>query len=147
MDDAGPPAGTAAERGEGAAPLPAACHLSTGPPEPLFAPRPLGDPVLMNKKPGRRRMRQNRVLWLLDALERDPRTDEVIEVLGRGVRALPLGRARDVLHGRWLGHPVHPLMVQVPIGTWMSAAVLDLRPGRFREAGLLVGAGQAGLTL
>ncbi|MFI2508754.1 Rieske 2Fe-2S domain-containing protein [Streptomyces sp. NPDC018972] len=97
----------------------------------------------MDKKPGRRRMRQNRVLWLLDALEREPRADAVIDVLGRGVRALPLGRARDVLHGRWLGHPVHPLMVQVPIGTWMSAAVLDLRPGRSREAGLLVGVGLA----
>jgi nitrite reductase/ring-hydroxylating ferredoxin subunit/uncharacterized membrane protein len=67
----------------------------------------------------------------------------VIDGLRRGVRALPLGRGRDLLHGRWLGHPVHPLMVQVPIGSWLSAAVLDLRPGRSREAGLLVGVGLA----
>ncbi|MGY0068969.1 Rieske 2Fe-2S domain-containing protein [Streptomyces sp. QTS137] len=97
----------------------------------------------MDKKPGRRRMGQNRMLWLLDALERDPRADAVIDELTRRVRALPLGRARDGLHGRWLGHPVHPLMVQVPIGTWTSAAVLDLWPGRSREAGLLVGVGLA----
>ncbi|MER7489173.1 Rieske (2Fe-2S) protein [Streptomyces sp. NPDC126497] len=97
----------------------------------------------MNKKPGRRLTRQNRVLRLLDALERDTRADAVIDALGRRVRALPLGRTRDALHGRWLGHPVHPLMVQVPIGTWMSAAVLDLRSGRSREAGLLVGVGLA----
>ncbi|MEZ3180904.1 Rieske (2Fe-2S) protein [Streptomyces pimonensis] len=97
----------------------------------------------MNKKPGRRRTGQNRMLWLLDALERDPRADAAIDKLGRSVRALPLGRARDGLHGRWLGHPVHPLMVQVPIGSWMSAAVLDLYPGRSREAGLLVGVGLA----
>jgi nitrite reductase/ring-hydroxylating ferredoxin subunit len=32
-------------------------------------------------------------------------------------------------------------MVQVPIGSWMSAAVLDLCPGRSRGAGLLVGVG------
>ncbi|MDG9724675.1 Rieske (2Fe-2S) protein [Streptomyces sp. DH41] len=88
-------------------------------------------------------MGQNRMLWLLDALERDPRADAAIDKLTRSVRALPLGRARDALHGRWLGHPVHPLMVQVPIGSWMSAAVLDLLPGRNREAGLLVGVGLA----
>ncbi|MFI8305429.1 Rieske 2Fe-2S domain-containing protein [Streptomyces sp. NPDC085927] len=97
----------------------------------------------MSEKPGRRRMGQNRMLWLLDALERDPRADTAIDVLTGKVRALPLGRARDALHGRWLGHPVHPLMVQVPIGSWMSAAVLDLLPGRSREAGLLVGVGLA----
>jgi nitrite reductase/ring-hydroxylating ferredoxin subunit/uncharacterized membrane protein len=67
----------------------------------------------------------------------------MIETLRGAVRSLPLGRVRDVLHGRWLGHPVHPLMVQVPIGSWLSAAVLDLRPGRNREAGVLVGVGLA----
>ncbi|MFF3500912.1 Rieske 2Fe-2S domain-containing protein [Streptomyces sp. NPDC003247] len=88
-------------------------------------------------------MKQNRMLWLLDRLERDPRADPLIDALRTGVRSLPLGRGRDVLHGRWLGHPVHPLMVQVPVGSWLSAAVLDLRPGRSREAGLLVGVGLA----
>ncbi|MEU1042404.1 Rieske (2Fe-2S) protein [Streptomyces sp. NPDC005907] len=88
-------------------------------------------------------MRQNRALWLLDRLERDPRADGVIDALRRGVRSLPLGPGRDALHGRWLGHPVHPLMVQVPIGSWLSAAVLDLRPGSSRGADLLVGVGLA----
>ncbi|MEU9313633.1 Rieske 2Fe-2S domain-containing protein [Streptomyces sp. NPDC048256] len=88
-------------------------------------------------------MKQNRVLWLLDGLERAPWADPVIDALQAGVRSLPLGRGRDLLHGRWLGHPVHPLMVQVPIGTWMSAAVLDTRSGRSREASLLIGVGLA----
>ncbi|MFD9389462.1 Rieske 2Fe-2S domain-containing protein [Streptomyces sp. NPDC060000] len=91
----------------------------------------------------RRRTRQNRILWLLDRLEREPRADTVIDALRTGIRSLPLGRGRDALHGRWLGHPVHPLMVQVPIGSWLSAAVLDLLPGRSREADLLVGVGLA----
>ncbi|WP_372487556.1 Rieske 2Fe-2S domain-containing protein [Streptomyces lomondensis] len=91
----------------------------------------------------RRLPRQNRVLWLLDRLEREPRADAVIDTLRRGVRALPLGRGRDVLHGRWLGHPVHPLLVQVPIGSWLSAALLDLRPGRSRASRLLIGTGLA----
>src|SRR5690606_2841465 len=80
---------------------------------------------------------------LLDALERDSRADAAIDALTGAVRALPLGRARDALHGLWLGHPLHPLMVQVPVGSWMSAAVLDLWPGRSREAGVLVGVGLA----
>jgi nitrite reductase/ring-hydroxylating ferredoxin subunit/uncharacterized membrane protein len=88
-------------------------------------------------------MQQNRMLWLLDRLERAPLADPVIDALQAGVRSLPLGRGRDMLHGRWLGHPLHPLMVQVPIGSWLSAAVLDTRPGRSREAGLLVGVGLA----
>ncbi len=83
------------------------------------------------------------MLWLLDRLERTPVADPVIDALQKGIRSLPLGPGRDMLHGRWLGHPVHPLMVQVPIGSWLSAAVLDTRPGRSREAGLLVGVGLA----
>ncbi len=31
----------------------------------------------------------------------------------------------DVLHGTFLGHPLHSVLVQVPIGTWTSAVVLD----------------------
>ncbi|MGW9209755.1 hypothetical protein ACWGR4_22540 [Embleya sp. NPDC055664] len=37
------------------------------------------------------------------------------------VGRLPQGTVRDTLHGVPLGHPVHPLLVQVPIGTWLSA--------------------------
>ncbi|MET9760723.1 Rieske (2Fe-2S) protein [Streptomyces sp. NPDC006372] len=91
----------------------------------------------------RRLRRQNQVLRFLDRLERESRADAVIDTLRGAVRALPLGRGRDLLHGRWLGHPVHPLMVQVPIGSWLSAAVLDLRPGRSRESKLLIGTGLA----
>jgi nitrite reductase/ring-hydroxylating ferredoxin subunit/uncharacterized membrane protein len=83
------------------------------------------------------------MLWLLDRVERDPRADALIEAIRRRVRALPLGSGRDALHGRWLGHPVHPLMVQLPVGSWLSAAVLDLCPGRERDARLLIGVGLA----
>ncbi|WP_077800898.1 Rieske 2Fe-2S domain-containing protein [Streptomyces sp. JHA26] len=88
-------------------------------------------------------MRQNRVLWLLDRLEQESRADALIDAVRKRVQALPLGDRRDLLHGRGLGHPAHPLLVQVPIGSWLSAAVLDLYPGRTRGAGLLVGVGLA----
>ncbi len=48
---------------------------------------------------------------------------------------------RDVLHGVPLGHPVHPLGVQIPMGAWTSAAILDAVPGSERAAGILIGVG------
>ncbi|WP_256362691.1 hypothetical protein [Streptomyces sp. TRM70350] len=44
---------------------------------------------------------------------------------------------------RALRHPAYPLMVQVPIGSWLSTAVLDLYSGSSREAVLLVCVGLA----
>jgi nitrite reductase/ring-hydroxylating ferredoxin subunit/uncharacterized membrane protein len=48
---------------------------------------------------------------------------------------------RDVLHGVPIGHPVHPVAVQVPIGAWVSASVLDFVPGQQRAAAILVATG------
>ncbi|MFF4031058.1 Rieske 2Fe-2S domain-containing protein [Streptomyces sviceus] len=64
------------------------------------------------------RTRENRVLRLLARLEREPRQDPVIDGLRAGIRSLP-------------------------IGSRLSAAVLDVTKGRPREAGLLVGVGLA----
>lgn len=52
-------------------------------------------------------------------------------------RALGQGRFAGWLRGSWLGHPVHPLLVTVPIGAWSSAAVLRLA-GRYDSAQRLV---------
>ena len=51
---------------------------------------------------------------------------------------------KDLLHGTWLGHPLHPVLVQVPVGAFISAAVLDLVPGGRRAAGTLIGVGVGG---
>jgi uncharacterized membrane protein len=45
------------------------------------------------------------------------------------------------LHGTWLGHPVHPLMITLPIGCWTSASLLDVTGRSPRSAQQLVGAG------
>ncbi|MFC8706665.1 Rieske 2Fe-2S domain-containing protein [Streptomyces anulatus] len=79
----------------------------------------------------------------MDRLEHATALDGLAGRLRSVVRAVPLGGGRDVLHGRWLGHPVHPLMVQVPIGTWFSAALLDILPGQRRSACALIGVGLA----
>ncbi|MBV9794254.1 MAG: Rieske 2Fe-2S domain-containing protein [Actinobacteria bacterium] len=62
---------------------------------------------------------------LSDRLERAAGLDRVVEPLQQVVRKLPPGGVRDALHGVWLGHPVHPVLVQVPVGAFMSAGFLD----------------------
>ena len=36
------------------------------------------------------------------------------------------GRLKDALSGSWLGHALHPLLTDVPIGAWTSATLLDV---------------------
>src|SRR3954447_25930609 len=38
----------------------------------------------------------------------------------------PAERIGDALHGVWYGHPLHPVLVTIPIGTWTLALGLDL---------------------
>jgi nitrite reductase/ring-hydroxylating ferredoxin subunit/uncharacterized membrane protein len=58
----------------------------------------------------------------------------------RGV--VPRGPVKDTLSGTWLGHALHPLLTDVPIGTWTSSLLLDLvgggqaRPASRRLVGL-----------
>jgi len=44
------------------------------------------------------------------------------------------GRAiKNFLHGTWLGHPLHPVLTDVPLGAWTTALVFDvLDSGRRR---------------
>ena len=43
-----------------------------------------------------------------------------------GALLRPLGPVKDLLHGRWLGHPLHAAVTDIPIGTLLVAVVLDL---------------------
>ncbi|HYZ54961.1 MAG TPA: Rieske 2Fe-2S domain-containing protein [Streptosporangiaceae bacterium] len=82
-----------------------------------------------------------RFLRISDTIERAGRLDSVVSPIQRIVRRIPPGRFRDTLHGVWLGHPLHPLLVQVPVGAWMSAAFLDASGDGERQARQLIGAG------
>ncbi|BBH65605.1 hypothetical protein ACTI_22900 [Actinoplanes sp. OR16] len=53
---------------------------------------------------------------------------------------------RDLLHGTKFGHPLHPVLVQVPVGAFISAAVLDLVPGAQKAATTLIGVGTAAVV-
>lgn len=52
---------------------------------------------------------------------------------------------RNALSGTNLGHPLHPMLTDVPIGTWLAAGVLDTVGGEAAApaADLLVGVGIA----
>jgi nitrite reductase/ring-hydroxylating ferredoxin subunit len=80
-----------------------------------------------------------------EALEQASGLDRTIRVLSTAVRrTLHPGPVKDALHGVPLGHPAHPPLTDVPVGLWMSAAVLDLMPGTRRASQALVAAGLAG---
>jgi nitrite reductase/ring-hydroxylating ferredoxin subunit/uncharacterized membrane protein len=75
----------------------------------------------------------------LDAL--DPAADWAQGVAGA---IYPVGSLqRDLASGRLLGHPLHPLLTDVVIGSWVSAAFLDVLGGESaaRAARRLVGLG------
>jgi nitrite reductase/ring-hydroxylating ferredoxin subunit/uncharacterized membrane protein len=80
----------------------------------------------------------------ISRLEDADQLDSTVAVGQRAARWIRPGRARDALHGVWLGHPLHPLLVQLPVGMWLSASALDLlAPRADTAARRLVAAGLA----
>ena len=78
-------------------------------------------------------------MQLISRLEQDSRLDKLVSAGQRAARLIRPGKGRDGLHGVWLGHPLHPLLVQASVGTWLSASILDLSGGgALRLAGLAV---------
>jgi len=72
--------------------------------------------------------------------------DAPAKAVGKAVRdAVPAGPVKDSLSGRWLGHALHPLLTDIPIGTWTSAVLLDLLGGKGSDAAArrLIAAGLA----
>lgn len=63
---------------------------------------------------------------LIDRIERAESLDRTADGIAGLVRkAIRPGPIEDGLSGVPVGHPLHPLLVTVPIGSWVSAAVLD----------------------
>jgi uncharacterized membrane protein len=80
---------------------------------------------------------------LARALESATALDPVVRVVRPLADALVADPVRrDALRGTWLGHALHPLLTDVPIGFWTSALTLDLvggpaaRPSATRLVGL-----------
>jgi nitrite reductase/ring-hydroxylating ferredoxin subunit/uncharacterized membrane protein len=61
--------------------------------------------------------------------------DTVAEPVASTVRdILPGGAVKDALSGTFLGHALHPVMQLAPLGTWMSAVLLDIVGGEDAES-------------
>jgi nitrite reductase/ring-hydroxylating ferredoxin subunit len=85
------------------------------------------------------------VFGILDRVADVAAFDRFIEPARRAVQgALGTPAVKDFLHGTWLGHPLHPVLVHVPVGSWLSAGLLDLIPPLRPAATVLIGAGVAG---
>lgn len=77
-------------------------------------------------------------------IEEIDKLDAIAEPLGDAVKkAIPQGRLKDLLSGTWLGHQLHPLLTDIPIGSFTGATLLDLVGGRRSQpaANLLAAAG------
>jgi len=68
---------------------------------------------------------------LIKAVEQQETLDQLSEqlqplVLDAFKAAGPAGRqVKNILHGTWLGHPLHPALTDVPVGAWTAAFALD----------------------
>ncbi len=78
--------------------------------------------------------------------------DGPAQAVGRAVReVIPAGLPKDMLSGAWLGHALHPIMTDLPIGAWMSSVLLDWMGGSESRSGadrlILTGVVAAGATI
>jgi nitrite reductase/ring-hydroxylating ferredoxin subunit/uncharacterized membrane protein len=71
---------------------------------------------------------------MVKAIERfdslDGFASSLADVVGKAVAARPV---RNVLSGTYIGHPLHPVLTDLPIGAWTMAALLDVTGGRASE--------------
>ena len=64
----------------------------------------------------------------------------------------PNRKVKDILNGTWLGHPLHPVLTDIPIGAWSSTLFLDFdwltneSEGVARSADMLLVLGIVGAT-
>ena len=89
---------------------------------------------------------------LVARLESVEALDGLGRTAGRTVRGLiPGGAPKDVLSGAWLGHALHPILTDIPIGAWTSSLVLDWTGGKASRSAsdrlILTGVLAAGATV
>ena len=81
---------------------------------------------------------------VVSGLEQSQALDGLGDAVAGAVQKVTGGDAvKSLLSGSWLGHALHPLMTDLPIGFWTSAVTLDVFGGEDAEEGadLLVALG------
>src|SRR5438477_8130965 len=78
----------------------------------------------------------------LSRIADQPALDPIAEPLSQAVRdayelAGPAGQQmKNAVHGVWLGHPLHPVFTDLPIGAWTTALVLDAAAAASHDRGM-----------
>src|SRR4051812_31761619 len=84
--------------------------------------------------------------WLRAAVSRVEQAtelDPLVQRLAPPAERLATGPTGGFLGGQWLGHALHPLLTDLPLGCWIGSGLLDLLGGRRarRASQRLVGLG------
>lgn len=75
----------------------------------------------------------------IDRIADAPALDRIAAPLRDAVhKVLTRQDVKDALHGVWLGHPLHPMLAQLSLGSFVSAGVLDVLPRTRRPATALI---------
>ncbi|HLW01515.1 MAG TPA: Rieske 2Fe-2S domain-containing protein [Ktedonobacterales bacterium] len=57
----------------------------------------------------------------------EPTGDALQQAIGKVARREGPSRAvKDALHGVWFGHPLHPALTDIPVGSWSATLILDM---------------------
>src|SRR4029077_9050067 len=76
----------------------------------------------------------------IGALEGLEPLDAPARALADAVRAsVPGGPVKDALSGTWLGHALHPMLTDLPIGFWTSAMAFDFCGEKYDDAARMMG--------
>lgn len=86
-------------------------------------------------------MNVHRLLRTVESFDAvDGPADTVAESVERALTSSGIG---PLIRGSWLGHPVHPLLVMLPLGSWLSSVVFDVGFGDRTTARRLLAIGLA----
>ena len=72
-------------------------------------------------------MEKTAIAKLTDQQALDALAEPISEAIKQGYQSAgSIGQvAKNAMHGVWLGHPLHPVVTDIPIGAWTTALALD----------------------
>jgi len=81
---------------------------------------------------------------IFDTIAKQEWLEAAADPISKAIRDLfpgDAGRAiKNALHGTWLGHPLHPVLTDIPVGAWTLAMIFDALDGLGARKELRAGA-------
>jgi len=70
---------------------------------------------------------------IFDTIAKQEWLEAASDPVSKAIRGLFPGEAgrtiKNALHGTWLGHPLHPVLTDIPVGAWTLAMIFDALDG------------------